>query len=566
MAARPVTTMSAIAWYNRAAAAMQGGDRTGARTILADALAEYPQDAKLWHGAGKVLLELGEADEAARHFGKAFELQPGNFDYAVDRAIALSGANRNREAIAVLRTVEMQGAGFAHYCSTRGNAERGAGDLAASQKWYDRALSIEPSRSKALQGRANVALERGEDDAVAWFDRALAVEPGNPYNWLGKAQALEVAGDVAGARRIIEQVVEQAPAWLDGHKFLAQLRLAAGEEDFTSHYGNAMVKVPGDPNIPDAWCRVLAGLDYNIEAADVAARAKALHPQSEHFALLEAIHAGAGGDDARAEALFAGISLVTLDRLTYEARHRIRLREYDRAGELLDRAVKLVPDDVGMWALRGILWRLTDDARKDWLHGQDGLHGLAPLRNAEKVLPPVIELLHRLHGGSTFPLGQSLRGGTQTRGRLFDRKESEFQALRDAIFATVEDYRRSLPAEDATHPLLRHRAEPWRIAGSWSVRLDGGGDHHTSHIHPQGIVSSALYLSLPPETAGDGQRGWLELGRPPPDLRLDLPPLAVIQPEEGHLALFPSTLYHGTTPFGDGRRMTVAFDVALADR
>jgi len=51
----------------------------------------------------------------------------------------------------------------------------------------------------------------------------------------------------------------------------------------------------------------------------------------------------------------------------------------------------------------------------------------------------------------------------------------------------------------------------------------------------------------------------------PPDLGLDLPPLRTIEPQPGYLALFPSTLYHGTTPFGSAERMTVAFDVVTGD-
>jgi hypothetical protein len=44
----------------------------------------------------------------------------------------------------------------------------------------------------------------------------------------------------------------------------------------------------------------------------------------------------------------------------------------------------------------------------------------------------------------------------------------------------------------------------------------------------------------------------------------------VICPREAHLALFPSTLYHGTTPFGAAssgaaERMTVAFDVVTSN-
>jgi hypothetical protein len=184
------------------------------------------------------------------------------------------------------------------------------------------------------------------------------------------------------------------------------------------------------------------------------------------------------------------------------------------------------------------------------------------LGGAADILSEVIPLLHALHDRSARPLGQSLRGGTQTRGGLFDRREPALSRLRDAIVETLEGYRSRLPPADAAHPLLRHRDRQWKIAGSWSVRLAGGGDHHTSHIHPQGIVSSAVYLELPPDVLDErAQAGWLELGRPATDLRLDLPPLMVIRPEPGHLALFPSTLFHGPHPFSRATRMTVAFDV-----
>ena len=93
------------------------------------------------------------------------------------------------------------------------------------------------------------------------------------------------------------------------------------------------------------------------------------------------------------------------------------------------------------------------------------------------------------------------------------------------------------------------------------MRLSGGGDYHIAHIHPQGVLSSALYLIVPEDASGEERQGWLEIGRPARDLRTDLAPLATIRPEPGYLALFPSTLYHGTTSFGTGERMTVAFDV-----
>jgi hypothetical protein len=121
---------------------------------------------------------------------------------------------------------------------------------------------------------------------------------------------------------------------------------------------------------------------------------------------------------------------------------------------------------------------------------------------------------------------------------------------------------RALPPIDATHPVLRHAPGIVRFAGSWSVRLATAG-RHTNHIHPQGWLSSALYVALPdPAELGAEPAGWLAFGRPPEELGLDLEPYESVRPKIGSLTLFPSIMWHGTVPFDGGERLTVAFDVA----
>ena len=56
------------------------------------------------------------------------------------------------------------------------------------------------------------------------------------------------------------------------------------------------------------------------------------------------------------------------------------------------------------------------------------------------------------------------------------------------------------------HPFLGRNTGGIRFAGSWSVRLRSGG-FHISHIHHTGWMSSALYVSLPPEVANASQVG-----------------------------------------------------------
>jgi hypothetical protein len=100
-----------------------------------------------------------------------------------------------------------------------------------------------------------------------------------------------------------------------------------------------------------------------------------------------------------------------------------------------------------------------------------------------------------------------------------------------------------------------------RFSGSWSVRLRGAG-FHVNHVHPQGWISSALYAALPDRgEARSTDAGWLKLGEAPAGLAPDLSPTQLIEPQVGRLVLFPSWMWHGTVPFEQGDRLTVAFDV-----
>lgn len=550
-------------WFAKAIVAEQGGDRNAALDLLKQGLIEHPVNAQMHNSAGSMSMRGGGAHEAAVSFAKALELDPRNPEFLINRAIALGACGKHREALALLRTNEVIGQGQAGYWAALGANARATGELSDSAASYDRCLALQPTHVKGLHGRARVALDRGEPDALARFDAALAINSGEADLWLGKAQALDVAGNSERARSITEHLVEQAPQWLDALKFLTQLRLAEGEVDFAAPYRTAAARAPQDPAIPIAHAAALAGLDHADEAAQVAAHAQIRFPDDERFALLEAIHAGEAGDNERAETIWATLADESEERCIHEARHRIRRGELDRAERLLERALSQGALTHSAYALLGLVWRLTGDARAEWLHGQQGLVQFLPLHDPE-MLPRVIERLHELHDGSPLPLGQSLRGGTQTRHILFHRHEPVFADLQRAILAILEDYRAGLPDTDPTHPLLRHKDKDWRLAGSWSVRLRSGGDYHTPHIHPHGMLSSALYLIVPDDSQGSEQRGWLEIGRPPPDLCLDLSPLQIIQPQPAHIAIFPSTLYHGTTPFGVAQRMTVAFDVIRA--
>lgn len=534
------------------------GDSAAARQAFERAVALAPHDAQLHNNFGNLLAQIGDVAAALRHYERAIAAAPGLHDARYNRALMLQKAGRLEEALAELDRVAAALPGEAKVQSARGGVLRSLGRLDDAAEAYDRALAADPQRVVALHGRARVAMERGEENASAHYRRALTVRPDDLELRLGFAEALEAEG-APGAAEALATVVAARPGWAEGQTALARIRWEAGEgRAFTRDLEAALAASPSDRALWHAYASALAAADLSAEAADAAARARATAGDDPALTMLEAVHASEAGQIERADRLFAEAPAGFPGRAILEARHRIRCADYGAAAALTDGARAEAPWDVGVWAMTALLWRLTGDARSDWLVGQDGLHGAVTVGLGPSDLERIGERLRSLHRTRAHPIGQSLRGGTQTRGRLFERKEPEIGTLREAIRSAVEQFWQRLPPHDPAHPLLRHRERSPRFDGSWSVRLTGGG-FHVSHFHPNGILSSACYFVVP--EARTPMEGWLEIGGAPGGLDVPIEPLARIEPTPGRLALFPSFLFHGTRPFAQGERLTVAFDV-----
>lgn len=556
-------TDPALVWRNRAQAAAASGDTEAATALYREAIRAHPDNPALLNSAGNFFAKTSQHADALAQFDRALALHPGFSEARINRAIMLDAMGRTAEAFGALDNPAPDMAASARYWSVRGAMARSLGRLDAAASAYDALLRLEPSHPRGLHGRARVALERGESDMCLLFERALPHNRADPSAFLGYAQALDYAGRAGEARQTAEMLVARLPQWTEALEFLAQLRWAAGERNsFCDHYANAATAAPSNEAIYLSWSRMLSGVDRHADAADVARRGAAAWPDSAALALAAAAHASEAGDLDTATSLFAALPHAGPDRWLQEARHCLRRRMPERADQLLAAVIADAPDTIGAWALRDMAWRMLDDRRAEWLHGQPGLVAQRPLALDEHTRRAVVAVLHGLHDASAMPVGQSVRDGSQTRGGLFVRMEPELRQVQAAIMDMVADHRAGLPAHDPAHPLLRHRDAPWAMRGSWSIRARGAG-HHTEHIHPQGLLSSALHLVLPPDVGHDGA-GCLELGRSPPDLAIGLEPIATVTPVPWSCVLFPSTMYHGTRPFASGERLTIAFDIALA--
>lgn len=534
------------------------GDADQAARLFEKALSATPDDAQILNNYGNLRGERGEHHAALALYDRAVVAAPGWAEAAFNRALTLAALGEIDRARAAFAELEAGAGALARFWSARGALELADGDLPRAAACYDAALSRDPSHVKALHGRACVAIEREEPDAVTRFVAARRASPDDRELALGHAQAL-LAADHRAGEAALDALVASDPVWSEALRVRADLRWQMGErETFLADVEHALTMAPDRAEIHELAVILNGGVSRHEEAADAAARAVARAVDTPRFLLLEAVHAGAAGDWARAEARFIRLRGTAANDPAAEARHWLRADEVSRAATLLDEARANDPGDISAWALTDLAWRLLGDSRHEWLHGAPGLIGFRALTLSGAEIETIRDWLRGLHRTRAFPIGQSMRGGTQTRGKLLAKTDPEATILRNAIETAVAEHWRGLPALDDAHPLLASRDSTPRLAGSWSVRLSGGG-FHVAHIHPRGLLSSAAYFATP--EISDAGAGDLEIGRPPNDLGIDLPPLAQMSPKLGWLALFPSTLMHGTRPFPAGERMTVAFDI-----
>ena len=535
------------------------GDRVKAADAFRRARRLTPGDPQIANNHANLLDAMGDVDGALAGYAEALRVAPAFVDARLNRALLLQRLGRGEEALLDLDLAIVAAPADMRLVSARGGVLRDLGRLAEAAEAFNTALRTSPTRATAVVGRARVALERGEADAATRYAAAVATRPDDRELQLGYALAVEAEGGPS-AIPILEAALAQSPGWIEGHEQLARMRSESGDHDDPARsFRTALATAPGDVALHFAHWRTLLRSGRPLEALRAIDAACGSFSETPDLLLVEALAASEAGDHLRAERVFDRLS-DTPDIASARARHVLRRGDPERAATLLERVIDERSDDLAAWAHLSLAWRLTGDDRLHWLCTQPGLYGEMDLDVPE--LPALADLLRSLHRTRAHPIGQSLRGGTQTRGRLFARAEPELAALQRSFEAAIARHIAALPPRDERHPLLRHRNTPLRIVGSWSVRLTASG-YHVNHVHPGGALSSAFYVSLPPDLGGgDGRDGWLDLGSPPAELGLDLPPLASIEPKPGRLALFPSYLFHGTRPFQSGERLTVAFDAA----
>ncbi|SDE00430.1 Tetratricopeptide repeat-containing protein [Aquimonas voraii] len=472
-----------------------------------------------------------------------------------------------------------------------GSALRDNSDLAAAESALRRALALEPGSTLLWASLAGVLRLAGRpEDAVEAYRESRRLGEVGPEVLDAEVGALIDCLRIEDAREASSLLLERFPGFAPAYTTRANLDweygageagLVAPESNDAAFFRKAVEAQPENTELQVGYVRFLIETKRGEEAFE---RLQELRRREDHPRLI-ALQANAleiSGQSERAASLYAEAdrSLGAQDPSFNNAyvRHLLKSGQWSAAAARAERTLALDPQRQETWAYLATAWRLLGDPREDWLCGFERLVALRPIdvprgwRDMPDFLDDLRDALEPLHRAKTQPVAQSLRGGSQTPGRLFGRGEPRIEVLRQALLSTIEAWLAGLRSEER-HPFLGRLGRSVQFTGSWSVKLWRSGSH-ANHFHNEGWMSSAFYVALPPSVSEAGESahggitaGALQLGQPPLELGLDLQPRRIIQPRAGHVALFPSYLWHGTVPFDDAEpRITVAFDMLPVGR
>jgi Flp pilus assembly protein TadD len=566
-------------------------------------IAASPSDSAAMHLLGLAMARLGKSADAELALRRSIELAPVNSEFRVNFANFLRRQGRLSEAEAAYRqtlrfaphsrnarhnlalTLADQGHNAEAETACRGLLRENERD---SEAWsllafvlanqsrlfeaevaYRRSLELTPNYGLAHHnlGSVLVQLDRAEE-ALAALERAGSL--GTPAFELSftRGRALTLLYRLDEAEREYGKAVADRPAHLEAQLNLAQLRFMRGDPHFTRSLIDAIGAAPDDLQLQALLCTLLfrAGRYELAESRirDVFA-AKGTLPQFR--ALLARVLLEVGRlQEAETEALEAAatqpgdseildivVSILLSRGRAADALPFIRTQRAKEPGKQTwlaheATAARLLglPNYQDLFNYDRFVRKWRPEPSRGW-------------SSMRELNAAVLQALRARHRFASHPFDQSLRNGSQTTRNLVADPDQAIKALLLTFEEPLQMYLRDIGSESA-HPFTARNGCPAHIAEGWSVQLRRGG-FHVNHLHPKGWISSAYYVAVPEEVSDTTLKsGWLKFGEP----RYAVPGASadhLVQPEMGLLVLFPSYMWHGTTPIhGLEARTTIAFD------
>jgi Flp pilus assembly protein TadD len=547
----------------------QSGNAVAGEQLVRQSLQIEPANLKFQLNLGQLLHRLGRVAEAAESYRQLLERAP--MEHAARRALVviLEQLGRPADAETEARKLLQQRPEDADACSLLAYVLDRQNKVAEAEAAYRRALALDERQSFARQNLGTLLsrLERAEE-ALAVLDGAHALGARNFELAFNRGRTLSLLYRQEEAEREFAAAVALRPSDIEAQMNLARLRYMRADPDFARDFAAIAAAQPANLPLQTELARVFRGAGRFDEAERQLRQALTVRgPVAPLQALLAQLLQETGRlAEAEHQAFLAAMAMPD-DAAIIETLVAILLAR-DRAHDALPylAARRAREPLVQSWiAYEATAARLLGREHYRELYDYDRLvrsymleppPGWSSIAELNVALRAALTARHRF---ASHPLDQSLRHGTQTTRNLIAESDAAIRAILQAFQAPIADYLGAL-GQLPGHPLSARNVGAAVITGAWSVELHRQG-FHVNHLHPQGWISSAYYVDVPGEAADTALRsGWLKFG----ETRFPVPGATAekyLQPVPGRLVLFPSYMWHGTTPiYGAQPRLTIAFD------
>ena len=306
-------------------------DFEGARPLLEKYLSQNPADARALFDLGYVEDAGSHEDAAAADYRKAIAADPKQFEARLALGLLL--------------------------------AHQGKYDEAREQMQQATLLTPEPPNpaAQAEAFRTLAELDRSSDPPAARdaLVAALKLSPETPADLLLTAQIAEANDDMELAQTAYQRLLASHPApsasvAAAATGGLAQLLIKQTKySDAEPLLKSALARDPRDPALNAQLATALLAQGKNDEALPVLETLRQLEPGNASVDQMLADAYSQAGHPEKADPIYARMALANPgneDVLAAQGENLIRERLYPQAQEVLERAVKLKPDDGDAWS------------------------------------------------------------------------------------------------------------------------------------------------------------------------------------------------------------------------
>ena len=545
------------------------GDLGGAERLLRESIELASGRAEFRANLGNVLRRSGRLVEAEECYREALARDREHGPARLGLARTLNDLGKHAAAEAECRVLVATHGSSPQSWAALAMTLRDQQRLAEAEAAYRHATALAPEYGPAHHnlGALLNRMDRPEE-ALAALQQAQATGVGGASLAFNRGRALLQLYRLDEAEQAFAEAVAAAPTDREAQLALARLRFMRGDPRFARDIASAVAATREDAALQLLFADVLRRTgDLQTSEALLRDLLSRKGPMPEIRAALASVLQEAGRlKEAEVEALEAAAArpqdtavvenlvAILLARASPEpALEFIRLQRQRQPNEQ-----RWIAYEATAARLMGnpLYRELYDYGRYVRSYDLEAPAGWSSMQELNAALVQTLAARHRF---AAHPFDQSLRQGSQTAHSLLTDPDPAIQSILKAFEAPLASYRESM-GTDPAHPLSMRNRGSATISEAWSVQLQRGG-YHVNHLHPQGWISSAYYVSVPAEVQDtELMSGWIKFG----ETRMPVPGANAerfVQPRAGLLVLFPSYMWHGTNAIhGTEPRLTIAFD------